>query len=283
MTLLIVLFVLWLRHEGKLAEPADIVASLTRRWRDFWLHKSTQEGWSWQIAVFFVVAPPVALVLVLAIACYGVTYGLWNSLLSLFVLLLVLLDHPRPEALEREQQAWIAADEQHAAFFSQADPLLMQRAAYDELSRARRELLQEQLRVLFSPLFWFLLLGPAAALAYYFLRLLQESPSNRSDFVSRIMHYADWPVARVLALCFALAGNFSATWLHWREQAAVRDVDSLAFLEESATHAQPFQEMELGDRQPGAFLGQSLQSVVSLLQRVLVIWLVFLALHTLWP
>lgn len=283
MTLLVVLFVLWLRHTGKLHEPALLLASILRRWRDFWIKKSANEGWSSTVALLFVLLPPTLLVLVVMLALYDTGLGLWNSLLGLVVLLLVLLDSPRPDTLAKEKAAWLEADERHASLFSEADPLLIQQAARDELIRARRELLQEQLRVLFAPLFWFLLLGPAAAIFYYFLRLSIDEQTKVDSLAAKLMHYADWPVTRVLALCFALAGNFSETWQHWRGQALVANDDALDFMVDSATRAQPDEDIEHGYHQPGIWLGQELELTAALMQRVLVIWLVFLALHTLWP
>lgn len=283
MTLLVVLLVLWLRHTGKFSEPAELLATLLRRWRDIWIKKSANEGWPPTVSLLLVLLPPSLLIGALMLSLYDTGYGLWNSAVGFVVLLVILLDHPRPDILQREQNAWLEADERHADLFEEADPLLMQQAAHDELARARHELLRVQVRVLFAPLFWFLLAGPVAAVFYYFLRLLVEDNAQTDSMASRLLQYADWPVARVMALCFALAGNFSSTWQYWRDHALVKDRESLPFLEASALCAQPQEETEYGNRQPGIFLGQELAAIDALMQRVLVIWLVFLALHTLWP
>ena len=58
----------------------------------------------------------------------------------------------------------------------------------------------------FAVVFYFLLLGPAAALAY---RLLQMAASNdHAQMAGRCLSVADWVPARLLALTFALAGDF---------------------------------------------------------------------------
>jgi AmpE protein len=54
----------------------------------------------------------------------------------------------------------------------------------------------------FAILFYFLLLGPVGALAY---RLLQLAPAKKS---SRLLRWADWVPARLLAASFTLTGNF---------------------------------------------------------------------------
>ena len=58
----------------------------------------------------------------------------------------------------------------------------------------------------FAVVFYFVVLGPAAALAY---RLLQLSLSGNSPAIAqRWIAVADWLPARLLALTFALAGDF---------------------------------------------------------------------------
>ena len=58
----------------------------------------------------------------------------------------------------------------------------------------------------FSVVFYFMVLGPAAALAY---RLLQLALSGNSPAIARRwLAVADWVPARLLALTFALAGDF---------------------------------------------------------------------------
>jgi AmpE protein len=58
----------------------------------------------------------------------------------------------------------------------------------------------------FAVIFYFLLLGPAAALAY---RLLQmAATTDHAEMARRCLSVADWVPARLLALTFALAGDF---------------------------------------------------------------------------
>jgi len=90
-------------------------------------------------------------------------------------------------------------------------------------------------------------------------------------------------VARVLSLSFALAGDFVATWQHWRSNVLGTGISVVALLDESAAAAQPT-DLRMGtESNPGTVLVTALSAVSALLHRALVIWVVLLAVHTLWP
>lgn len=283
MSFLVVLFVLGLRQFSKAAEPAAMVAVLMRRWRDSWLERATQEGWGRRAALVFVVLPPVLLILALALASAGVWHGLWSAVVSLVVMLLVLLDRTQPDVLAREQAAWQQADENFQEILRNAESDTVYQAASNEFVRARQSLLAEQLRELFAPLFWFLLLGPVAAIAYYFLRVAAERIELAENGAEQLLYYANWPVVRLLGLSFALAGDFTTAWQRWREQIFRKEMPAIEFLDGCAAEAQIVKLVEPGETKPGAVLSIALQTVAALLHRTLIIWIVILALHTLWP
>ncbi|MFZ5560917.1 MAG: hypothetical protein ACOY41_05240 [Pseudomonadota bacterium] len=284
MNLLVILIVLGLQQSGLGREAPATVARLMRRWRDAWLARGSREGWHGAVVLGLVVLPPLLLVLAAVVALHGVAYGLPASGIALLVMLLVLLDRARPDALLREQEAWLAADERSGSLLAQADSHLLAEAATLELARARRGLLAEQLQEVFAPLFWFLLLGPVAAIAYYFLRLGAEAGQQPAAVAARrLLHYADWPVARALALSFALAGDFVVTWQRWRSQVLDTDIAAVALLDDCAGAAQPADLRLPADTLPGPALVNALAATAALLHRALVIWVVLLALHTLWP
>lgn len=287
MKLLVLLIVLGLRQAGLGHGLATTAADLVRRWRDGWLTRGQREGWNGGVVLGLVVLPPALLVLagVAAInSLGGVAEGLVMGLLGLLVMMPVLLDRRLPEALAREQEAWLAADELARDLIAQADPQVLAAAARAELDRARADLLAEQLRELFAPLFWFLLLGPVPAIAYYLLRLAANAPAGPvADAAARLLYYADWPVARVLAISFALAGDFVATWQHWRGCVLERELGAVELLDASARVAQPVDTTLPPDSLPGPMLVNALAAINALLHRALVIWVVLLALHTLWP
>lgn len=283
MNLLVVLVVLGLRQLGLAAEPAATVAALMRSWRDGWLRRGVREGWNGAVVLGFIVMPPTVLVAVAVLLSSALWYGTVLALITLLVMLIVLLDRQLPDILQREQEGWLASTVAPDVL-AQVDFPTLERAAEAELLRARRALLEVQMHELFSPFFWFLLLGPVAAIAYYFLRLSAEAPASPlTDRARQLLDYADWPVARVLALSFALAGDFVATWQHWRGNVLGKGTSALTLLDESAAAAQPVDLRLDAEADPGTVLAAGLGTISALLHRALIIWVILLALHTLWP
>lgn len=284
MKLLVLLLVLGLRQTEPGRELTLAITRQTRAWRDHWLDRGARDNWQGPLGLGLVLLPALVL-LAVVIALQEVPYhNLFEGALGLVVMLVVLMDRDLPEALRREEDAWLKADEAAREVIAQADPVVLEEAANAELDRARRGLLAEQLRQLFAPVFWYLLLGPVAALTYFLLRLSAEGRSSATPaLAARLLHFADWPVVRVLALSFALAGDFVATWQHCRERALEAEADAIELLDESARAAQPVVVRMAPEELPGTQLLAALRSVAALLQRALVIWIVLLALHTLWP
>jgi AmpE protein len=60
----------------------------------------------------------------------------------------------------------------------------------------------------FAPLFFFLLAGPVAAVMYRVLAVL--AAADRDSIYQRCLGWSDWAPARLLALSFALTGDFIA-------------------------------------------------------------------------
>lgn len=284
MKLLVLLLVLGLRQTEPGREITLAIFRQTRAWRDYWLNRAARDNWQGALGLALVLLPAL-LLLAVVLALQEVPYhSLFVGALGLVVMLVVLMDRDLPEALRREQDAWLKADEVARELIAQADPAVLEEAANAELARARAGLLTEQMRQLFAPLFWYLVLGPVAALAYFLLRLNAEARVSATPALAqRLLHFADWPVARVLALSFALAGDFVATWQHWRARVLDADADAIELVDESAQAAQPVVLRLIPGELPGPQLGNGLASVAALTHRALVIWIVLLALHTLWP
>lgn len=89
---------------------------------------------------------------------------------------------------------------------------------------------EEALRYVFAPIFWFMIfapvLGPAGIIIYRMNTLLYQKWSNRpnliafGDFVTKIQYYLDWLPARLMAISFAIVGDFEDAIYCWRTQAA---------------------------------------------------------------
>ena len=282
MNLLVILAALGVGLFGIGNEPAALSANLMRRWRDSWLGRGQREGWASAIALLFIVLVPAALTAVVWLTLRGYWHGLLSELLSFVALSLVLLDQRWPAIFQRERDAWRESDNEHREAILHVDHATVTAAADAEFTRVRRSLLATQLAELFSPLFWFILLGPIAAIAYYFLRLTAESESTTGQQALGVLRYADWPVARVLALSLALAGNFVASWPPLRRDVFSR-VSAVDLLDDCASAAQPESLPWSADSLPGETLSQALLDIDALMRRALVIWIVALSLHVLWP
>lgn len=283
MSLLVLLIALGLRQSGLARGMAVILSAWSRGWVQGWEMRGSREGWAGLLTVILIVGLPTLAVAVLATILSGVWHVLLLGMVSLAVMVPVLLDQQQPDVLRRETEAWRVADEKARLLIVQADPADIERAAAEEFGRARKALLAEQLREVFAPVFWFLLLGPAAAVAYHFLRLTAARDNAAAAQADRLLHYAEWPVARALALSFALAGDFLATWQHWRAHVLDAGMEALSLLDESAARSQHVTLAMRPDVMPGEVLSSALQAIAALLQRALVLWIVLLALHTLWP
>jgi AmpE protein len=72
----------------------------------------------------------------------------------------------------------------------------------------------------FAVVFWFFLLGPAAALFYRILQLLQRdahSGAGERRWLAQWLLWLEWLPARLLGLAFAITGNFVDCFRVWRE------------------------------------------------------------------
>ena len=69
---------------------------------------------------------------------------------------------------------------------------------------------------MFAVLFWFFLLGPVGAFMYR-LVFMQAAVNHEDRLAARWLWLLEWPAVRVLGLSFALTGNFSGCFAHWKE------------------------------------------------------------------
>ena len=93
-------------------------------------------------------------------------------------------------------------------------------------------------RHVFGPVFWFLVLGPAGAVAYRLSALLAKTWSAQADpdsteftlFAQRFFYWYDWLPARLTAASFAIVGNFEDAIYCWRTQTASWTADAEGIL-----------------------------------------------------
>ncbi|MDH5534386.1 MAG: CobD/CbiB family protein [Betaproteobacteria bacterium] len=154
-------------------------------------------------------------------------------------------------------------------------------------------------RHVFGPIAWFIVFGPAGAIAYRMAGMLGEQWGRRTDaefgafgqFAQRVFYWFDWLPARVTAASFAIVGNFEDAVYCWRTQAlgwadrmegvilaagagavGVRLGDSLH--EQGSVRLRP--EMGMGETADV----DCMQSTVGLIWRALVLWMFLLFVVT---
>lgn len=145
----------------------------------------------------------------------------------------------------------------------------------------------------FGVLFWFLLLGPAGALLFRWVRLLVGAAPPRADSaLGRLQLILEWPVAQLMTLALAVAANFDAVFQAWRDWHHARGrwwVGEIGFLDAAARVSV---NCELAEQAEDAELSPVVDAVAtprhaalndaqSLVWRILIVWLTLLALFVL--
>ncbi len=137
----------------------------------------------------------------------------------------------------------------------------------------------------FGVLFWFVVAGPAGALAYRFVQLLARSPGFRDviggphETLERAARLLDWAPAHLLAWSVALVSDFDAVVRSWRAYHASHgngyftlDLGFLAVIARAGVDADVVAEDgSIGD--PVAELADARV----ILRRVLLVWLTVIA------
>lgn len=228
------------------------------------------------LALVLLVGLPVALVAVLLWALSAVAYG-WLALPVHVLVLLYSLGRGEPKvAMGPLRDAWRRTDSQAALHVAERDLGLTADTAMGLAERAQGWVLWQAFQSFFAVVFWYSLLGPALALAYRLLALVEQHSLNPAlaGEAGRLRHALDWLPARVLAASFALVGNFVAVcrWmlhelLDWQGSAA-RFVEHTGRLAADVTG-------------PSVEPVAALDALWALLQRAAVLWYALFALWTL--
>ena len=257
------------------------------RWLQ-WLATHLEQGGPWcsRWGIALAVLPPVLLVLLLQLLLAGPLYGLLGLLFGVTTLVLAW----GPRDLDVDVEAVLDAD----------DPAT-RRARLDQLGSEPGQEVAEgpavpavigrtALRRWFAVLFWFLLLGPAGAVLYRLLERtacgghLQQLPADNAAGATWLLRWMEWPVAQLMTLALALAGNFDLVGRAWRHAGGAGWNPASRFLEacmraavvgELAAEAE--EDRELG-RPPVRGELAELRDAMNLVWRMLLLWLVLLAL-----
>ena len=180
-------------------------------WFDAWQGRIAGSGLLPGIALAVMILLPVILTVWLLALFESLLFGLpW--LVAAVVLMLFAFGRADYHALVEQyvsqcqtndmESAWLAVGEQLAG---QSEEIMPESAA--QMHRlVSGALVYEGYQRWFPVLFYFLLLGPAGALAYRLIQLAASGPLGES--ASRLVFYADWAPARLLVMTFAVTGDF---------------------------------------------------------------------------
>lgn len=221
MSFLVLVLVLWVEKfsalRQRLQRDGFFLAELARLERSGKVHP-----W-WSLAIL--VLAPVALLVLLLYVLEPVAYGLLALPVHLLVLIYSLGRGDAKAALGPFRDAWRRGDDQAALHVAERDLGLAADDPQSLLIRVQGYLLWQAYQSFFAVIFWYFLLGPGAALAYRLLVLCAEHSGQAAlkGKAEQLRHVMDWLPVRVLALSFALVGNFVAVMrvmlhelLNWR-------------------------------------------------------------------
>jgi AmpE protein len=244
-----------------------------------------QGAWQGRFGLLLAVGVPVAVVGAVQWLLRDLVYGLPAFLFALAVLIYTW----GPRDLDLDVDAVIDAPDPtsrraaaQALFPEGGEPVIEGPALVEAVFRCA-------LWRWFGVLFWFLLLGAAGAIAYRLVSLAAQGearrtlPAAQSDAAGLFIAMLNWPVAHLVAFGLALAANFDtvlAAWRDWHARNGLR-LD-LGFL---GAAARASVDCELAEEDAYAIDGPAqapalleLRDAMSLVWRVLLLWLAVLAL-----
>lgn len=279
LTLLIVLGLLQWWGSGGLFQRDD--------WFDRWQQYIQGTLSAERLRLLTVVVAPSLLIVLLQMLVSSLLFGLLSLILYVSVLLFSLGRGHFSACLQEYLHAWNhgdfeAAYEKATAIgdFRQSDAINDYSTLHDSV---RKAVVYAGFERWFVVVFWFLLLGPAGALAYRlcFLYARSERSSHAGQQLAlQIIHYLDWFPARLLAASFTLTGNFVHCFNHlWQVGLDNQPIPEL--LDDCGSAA--ISGLHDGNSRPAdeeSFIiyGRAqMQALQSLLSRSVVCWLMIIA------
>lgn len=279
-TLVAVIVALLLGHFAK-----PLTALRQHEWFVGWLGLlGREDGALRQTALWSGLGLPLLVLAVLQWLLSEWVYGLPSLLLGIAALFYAL----GPRDLDLDVEAVIDAEGQEARHEA-AKRLFPQREDADiEGGPLVEAVFRCALWRWFGPLFWFLLLGPVGAVGYRLVALAAQGEARRrlaegqGAAATTLLGVLDWPVAQLMTLTLALAADFDAVIGAWRTWHAEGVRLGLGHLEAAARASVAIELAEEdayavdGPAQAPALL--ELRDALSLVWRILVIWMGMLAL-----
>lgn len=274
MSFLVLLLVLWVEKfsalRQRLQRDGFFLTELARLER-----RRKADPW-WVLSILVLL--PVAVLALLLHVLEPVAYGLLALPVHLLVLIYSLGRGDAKAALGPFRDAWRRGDEQAAVHVAERDLGVTADDSQSLIQKVQGHLLWQAYQSFFAVIFWYVLLGPAAALAYRLLALTSERAGNPAvqERARQLRHAFDWAPVRMLAASFALVGNFVALSRMMLHELLNWNISAPRLVEQAGTAAADIPaDVTAG---PEGLVG--LDSVWELLLRSAVLWYAGFALWT---
>ncbi|PPU39951.1 hypothetical protein [Xanthomonas arboricola] len=275
---------------GHLA-PAQVARLRRFEWFGQWLrrldsHAAGRGVWQGRYGVALALLPALLVVLLLQWLLDDVWRGFWALLFGVAVLAWTW----GPRDLDRDVEAVIDADAPGARRDAIAQLQAAGGSVHEDAPSLVEAVVVNGLRRWFAVLWWFLLLGPFGAVLYRLTALAVESPLSvllppRNLAGARwLLAALEWPVAQLITVSMALVGNFDTVFRAWLQAhgnrwslephflGAVARASVSAELREEAHDYTDSGLVPVWRRLP------EVRDAMSLVWRVLLLWMVVLAL-----
>ncbi len=258
-------------------------------------HFSWLRGWqdqgagqaSAELGLLITIGLPVLICLAVQLALRGHAFGLPSFLFAVIVLFYCL----GPRDLERDVEAVDKAPD--ADRRNEAVQALKPEEMVTALPFRAEPLVEAAftagLRRVFGVVFWFAVLGPVGALLYRLTLLLaytpahaQALPAAQQSLAEKFARLLDWLPAHLIALALAIASDFDAVLKTWRDYHAAHGKGYLSldsgFLGAIA-RASVDADVEAGDGHAVDTTDPlvELDDAMTLIRRVLIVWLAVIA------
>lgn len=266
-------------------------------WFDAWLRWLLQyqgrmpavlRDWRGTVPLLAVLLPLVPLAGLLWLA-QGVLFGLLTLGIHIIVVVYCFSRVNQQALIEQYLAMWRAGDYEAAYLHvEQTVPEVFDASLQDYALMHRQFTRYIQLaafRQLFAVLVFYVLTGPVGVLAYWLLvavyrRARELDTREQAGFVDRLLAVVEWVPARLLALAYALAGDFAATFSVLKRDAVgeLQAAANIDMLEASAAAGAGVTELAEDTTDFSQRAALSLEALRDLLLRTQVVWIMGMAL-----
>jgi AmpE protein len=241
--------------------------------------KFSEQEW-WQTWL-----PPLTIILVIP-CIYWLIFsgdsGLFGSLIQLVLSVLVLIYCLGPQSIDSWLKPYFEAldnGDYQAAKYLMNDSLPAQDIDNEQqLGRlVTQQIFVEAHQRYFAVIFWFIICGPIGALIYRLTCIYALTLANNQSHVactSRLLSILNWAPARLTGFSFALAGDFVSAHHHIKRFITEYSCHTYAILSGAGLGANQCKDEPDGPPQ------QENKQAIDLSERAMVIWVVALALMT---